>query len=245
VDRLRARQLPQGAPDGLEAIVVHIIDGSLHSADLHFNDPASVVSAHYAVGKDGSIHQFVEESDTAFHAGVVVNPTWGLLKPRVNPNFYTIGIEHEGRPDDPWSPAQYESSAALVAEVAARWSIPLTPDHVIRHHQIRASKSCPGSQVDLGTLLNRARGGGAPEGGLPPGFQVPARREVTTLLDCNLRAAPNSGARVLRVISAKSAVTVRAFVDWGERVRGNGHWYVDAQGGCFWAGATDVPEPTT
>lgn len=237
----------KGRPAGFapEAIVIHIIDGSLRGADLHFNDPASLVSAHYAVGKDGSIHQFVEESDTAFHAGVVVNPTWQLLKPRVNPNFYTIGIEHEGRPDDAWGPAQYESSAELVAEVAARWSIPLTPDRVIQHRQIRASKSCPGSQADLGDLLNRARAAQAPAEGLPPGFQVPARLEITTLLECNLRAAPNSGARVLRVIPARSAVAVRAFVDWGERVRGNAYWYVDAQGGCFWAGSTDMPEPTS
>ena len=237
----------KGRPTGFapEAIVIHIIDGSLHSADLQFNDPASVVSAHYAVGRDGSIHQFVEESDTAFHAGVVVNPTWRLLKPRVNPNFYTIGIEHEGRPDDPWSEAQYESSAALVAEVAVRWDIPLTADRVIRHHQIRATRSCPGTQVDLEQLLGRARSRRGAAEGVPHGFQVPERLDVRMLMDCNLRAAPNSAARIIRVMPAGTPVTVRAFVDWGERVRGNGYWYVDAQGNCLWAGATDVPEPTS
>lgn len=234
-----------GRPPGFapEAIVIHIIVGSLHSAGLHFNDPASVVSAHYGVGKDGRVHQFVEEKDTAFHAGIVVNPSWALLKPRVNPNYYTVGIEHEGYPDEPWGEAQYEASAALVAEVAVRWDIPLIADHVIRHHQIRATKSCPGTQVDIEQLLRRARGrgGGA---GLPPGFQVPERLEVRTLMDCNLRAAPNSAARIVRVMPAGTVITVRAFVGWGERVRGNGYWYVDAQGNCFWAGATDVPEPT-
>jgi|SRR5262245_12432172 len=235
----------RGRPTGFtpEAIVIHIIEGSLRAADLHFNDPTSVVSAHYGVGKDGRVHQFVEEQDTAFHAGIVVNPTWTGLKPRVNPNYYTIGIEHEGRADDPWSEAQYAASAALVAEVAARWNIPLTSDHVIRHHQIRATKSCPGSQVDLEQLLERARGHAGSPDALPPGFQIPDRRDVRTLVDCNLRAAPNSGARIVRVLPAGTAVTVRAFVDWGERVRGNGYWYVDAEGNCFWAGATDVPEP--
>jgi hypothetical protein len=236
----------KGRPTGFapEAIVIHIIDGSLQSAGVHFNDPASIVSAHYAVGKDGSIHQFVEESDTAFHAGVVVNPSWQLLKPRVNPNFYTIGIEHEGRPDDPWSEVQYETSATLVAEVAARWDIPLTGDRVIRHHQIRATKSCPGTKVDIEQLLRRARDRQGESHGLPPGFQLPERRDVRMLVDCNLRAAPNSRARIVRVLPAGTTVTVRAFVDWGERVRGNGYWYVDAHGKCFWAGATDIPEPS-
>ena len=236
----------KGRPPGFapEAIVIHIIEGSLHSADLHFNDPAAVVSAHYAVGKDGSIHQYVEEGDTAFHAGVVVNPTWALLRPRVNPNFYTIGIEHEGRPDDPWGEGLYEASAALVAEVAARWDIPLTGDRVIRHHQIRATKSCPGTKVDIEQLLRRARDRGSEPEGLPPGFRVPERLDVRVLVDCNLRAAPNGAARIIRVMPAGTTVAVRAFVDWGERVRGNGYWYVDAQGHCFWAGATDVPDPT-
>src|SRR5258708_18197834 len=44
----------------------------------------------------------MKEEDTAFHAGVLVNPTWTLLRPGVNPNSYTIGVEHEGKPDDLW-----------------------------------------------------------------------------------------------------------------------------------------------
>src|SRR5579871_4128983 len=91
--------------DGLkpEAIVIHIIVGSLESAKQQFADPASQVSAHYGVGRDGTILQFVEEEDTAFHAGIVVNPSWNSMRPGVNPNLHTIGIEHEGQPTDLWS----------------------------------------------------------------------------------------------------------------------------------------------
>ena len=65
------------------------------------------------------MHQYVKECDTAFHAGVVVNPIWkGLRKnaagEHVNPNFYTIGIEHEGTPAEEWTDAMYASSAALL-----------------------------------------------------------------------------------------------------------------------------------
>jgi hypothetical protein len=101
-----------------EAIVVHIIDGSFAAGESVFRNPATQKSAHYAVSWTGSADQFVDENDTAFHAGIVVNPTWPLLKPRINPNFYTIGIEHEGRPDDVWPEAQLSASATLIGEIA-------------------------------------------------------------------------------------------------------------------------------
>jgi N-acetylmuramoyl-L-alanine amidase len=138
-----------------KAIVIHIIVGSLEAADLTFKDPRSSVSAHYGVGKSGSIHQFVDDADTAFHAGIVVRPTWKLIEPQVNPNYYTIGIEHEGQPQDIWPDEQYATSAGLVKEIAARWKIPLDRDHVIMHREIRASKTCPGA-ADIDRLLREA-----------------------------------------------------------------------------------------
>ena len=145
----------RGRPFGLrpEAIVVHLIDGSFAAGESVFRDPNAHKSAHYAVSRDGEIHQYVDENDTAFHAGIVVNPTWSLLKPRINPNFYTIGIEHEGRPDDEWAAVQMSASAGLIAEIARRWDIPLDEEHVIRHHQIRASKTCPGNWLKIEKLL--------------------------------------------------------------------------------------------
>jgi N-acetyl-anhydromuramyl-L-alanine amidase AmpD len=102
-----------------------------------------------------AVHQFVDEADTAFHAGTVVRPTWRLLQPRVNPNLYTIGIEHEGLPQDSWADDLYATSAALIREVAARWKIPLDRDHVIMHREIRASKTCPG-KADMDRLLRES-----------------------------------------------------------------------------------------
>jgi len=142
---------------GLEpkAIVIHIIVGSLESAGLTFGNARSSVSAHYGVGKCGRTHQFVQETDTAFHAGTVVRPTWKLLDPAVNPNLYTVGIEHEGQPQDAWPDDQYRASAALVREIAQRWKFPLDRDHVIMHREIRASKTCPGS-ADIERLIREA-----------------------------------------------------------------------------------------
>jgi N-acetylmuramoyl-L-alanine amidase CwlA len=147
----------RGRPFGLrpEAVVVHIMDGSFAAGESVFRNPTNHKSAHYGISSDGVVHQYVDENDTAFHAGIVINPTWSLLKPRVNPNFYTIGVEHEGRPDDLWPEAQLSASAILIGQIAARWDIPLDDSHVIRHHQIRASKTCPGNWLQIGELLKR------------------------------------------------------------------------------------------
>jgi hypothetical protein len=45
------------------------MEGTLAATDSWFLTPESQVSAHYGVARDGRIHQYVGESDTAFHAG--------------------------------------------------------------------------------------------------------------------------------------------------------------------------------
>lgn len=130
-----------------EAIVIHIMDGSLAGTDAWFNDPKSQVSAHYGIGKKGEVHMYVREQDTAWHAGRVLRATWKLIKKSVNPNLYTIGIEHEGKPleNDKWPDAMKKASAELIADIAKRWNIPIDRDHVIGHYEIFADKpNCPG-----------------------------------------------------------------------------------------------------
>jgi N-acetyl-anhydromuramyl-L-alanine amidase AmpD len=147
----------KGRPYGFhpEAIVIHIMDGSFTAGESVFQDPGTQKSAHYGISRAGAVHQYVNEKDTAFHAGIVVDPTWRLLKPGVNPNFYTIGIEHEGIAVDVWTETQLAASTMLVSQIATRWGIVLDADHVIRHHQIRSTKTCPGG-LDVGQLLARA-----------------------------------------------------------------------------------------
>jgi hypothetical protein len=42
-----------------EAIVIHIMEGTLGGTDDWFNNPASKVSAHYGIGRNGQVHQYV------------------------------------------------------------------------------------------------------------------------------------------------------------------------------------------
>ncbi len=228
-----------GRPAGMkpELIVVHTLGGTLQEGASRFHRAETPVSAHYAVGRFGEIQQFVLETDTAFHAGLAINPAARIVRERAktNANFYSIGIEHEGKPDEPWTAAQMAASAGLIHEVAVRWNIPLDSDHVVAHSAIRASVQCPGGGVQLSALLQMASAQqqSHPVSGGP----------LTLLSTVNLRRRAVTTAPVVKVLP-KGATVAPAGVVEGERVSGNSLWYFDAEGNCFWAGATDRPNPS-
>jgi len=159
------------AGHSVTGIVIHVMDGTLPGTDTWFNTVGANVSAHYGVGKDGAVHQYVEEKDEAFHAGTVREPAWPLICAGgacedVNPNLFTIGIEHEGLATDEWPDAQYWVSAALVADICARNNIPIDAYHIVPHRAIRADKTCPG-KGDVGRIIAMA-------------FEIQSQRAVDT-----------------------------------------------------------------
>src|SRR5580704_3730160 len=149
------------------AIVIHIMEGTLAGTNNWFSAPLSKVSAHYGIGKNGDIHQYMQESDTAWHAGRVNPPSWSLLKLApggafINPNLYTLGIEHEGSVDTDWPDQMYQSSSSIIGLLSSAWNIPLDRNHIIGHHEIYSPKACPGFKVDLNKLIALAAGVAAP-----------------------------------------------------------------------------------
>jgi len=219
-----------------QAVVIHIMDGTLHGTDTWFLDPASRVSAHYGVGATGTVHQYVAEGDTAWHAGRRYNPTWNLIKDTPNPNFYTIGIEHEGEADTPWSDAMLGTSTRLVMEICNRWSIPIDRDHVIGHREIYARKTCPGTWIDLDDYVTRAR-----QLALDPASYnfVGQAGSVQARVDLNLRVgAPTALAPKARTVPGGSTLEYSGWTSNGLTVNGNAHWYRSTDGEFFWAGAT-------
>lgn len=133
-----------------EAIVIHIMDGTLEGTDSWFSSSKSQVSSHYGIGRNGEIHQYVDEKDKAWHSGKVVKPSWSLLKPGVNPNLYTVGVEHEGYGGSVWTDKQKQSSARLIKKICTDWNIPIDRDHVIGHYQINGEKpNCPAVDKDI------------------------------------------------------------------------------------------------
>lgn len=141
----------------IDMVVIHVIEGTLASADAWFNNPESGVSAHYGIGKSREVHQYVREEDTAYHAGRVQHATSALVLQRgTNPNSFSVGIEHEGTADSIWPDTLYEDSAQLVAAIARRHGIPLDRTHIVGHHEIYAPKSCPG-KGDVDRIVRMAR----------------------------------------------------------------------------------------
>jgi N-acetyl-anhydromuramyl-L-alanine amidase AmpD len=217
-------------------IVLHSANGTLGQTDARYNTPGDGLSSHYAIGPDGAIHVYVKEEDTAFHAGLAVNATSSevLARPRTNPNFYSIGIDFAGAAGTLLTPAQIEAGAALIRDVATRWGIPLDAIHVVRHSEIRASVNCPGAALDVAALLQSSA--------TPPAVSVAAALSVSLVSKVNVRRQPSTAGALIRTMASGETVAVAGFTN-GDSVNGNSAWYVLPQGGFFWAGATDHPNP--
>lgn len=224
-----------------EAIVIHIMEGTLKGTDAWFLNEESGVSAHYGIGKDGEVHQYVGESDGAWHAGRIVGSTWPLLKLDVNPNYYTIGIEHEGREDSVWPDTMYETSAQLVGDLCLRWHIPCDRRHIIQHREIRADKTCPGRTVDLNKLIRLANSKLLDDHRFN---LVKNAGSVKTRIALNVRKrSPTTAAQIVRTAQAGEVLIYQGWTSNGLAVNGNAHWYKDLQGNYFWAGATEQSVP--
>ena len=90
-------------------ITLHIMVGHLAGTDSVFNSPGSQASAHYGIGADGTIHQYVSESDGSYSDANYAS------------NNSTISIEHEGGlAGVPCTQACMDASARLCADIARR-----------------------------------------------------------------------------------------------------------------------------
>ncbi|RAG84370.1 N-acetylmuramoyl-L-alanine amidase [Streptacidiphilus pinicola] len=115
--------------DGISYLVLHATQGSRDGAIAFFQDPAAYASAHYLVGRDGSVTQLVPTKDIAWHTG---NRTL---------NAHSIGVEQEGfalRTGSWYTEAEYQSSAALIRYLAARFGIPLDREHLLGRDDVPA-----------------------------------------------------------------------------------------------------------
>jgi N-acetyl-anhydromuramyl-L-alanine amidase AmpD len=140
------------------AIVNHIMCGTLDGTDSWFKNTASGVSAHFGVGRDGSVHQYVLEEDTAWANGRKDTPdaAWLANFPAVNPNYWTISIEHEGYPNQELTPEQKAATIELHKYLVDKWNIPVDDVHITGHFRIDSvSRSdCPGPHFPWADIFN-------------------------------------------------------------------------------------------
>lgn len=93
----------------IRAIILHSTDSRVDKPTLDWlsgRAPASRVSAHWYISRDGEIYRIVPDELTAWHVGKPIHKTYG--------NHYTIGIEMghmDGKEGWPWK--QVYACAAL------------------------------------------------------------------------------------------------------------------------------------
>lgn len=156
--------LPRGtvgrAGHKILAIVDHIMDGTLVGTDSWFQNPNAGASAHFGIGKNGEIHQYVDVNNVAWANGVVNKPSWPLLITDVNPNYYTVSIEHEGNTGDQLTDAQYRASLALHRWLIATFGLGVNQNTIIGHCQIDGVNrvNCPGAGFPWSRLLTDLKG---------------------------------------------------------------------------------------
>ena len=115
------------------AIVLHATGGgTLESVIIWFKKEqgADSVSAHYVIGKDGTVVQMVRDEHRAWHAGV--SSHCGIT----NVNDFSIGIELVNANDgiDPYPATQTKAALNLMAALMKKYGI--RADDVVSHKEI-------------------------------------------------------------------------------------------------------------
>lgn len=128
-----------GGPE-IENFFCNRLDPSAHP---FFETIAGVeVSSHLLIRRDGSVVQFVNLLDRAWHAGR------SSFQGREECNDYSIGIELEGTDHVPYTEAQYRRLASVAREIMAAWPA-ITPARITGHSDI-----APGRKTDPGPAFD-------------------------------------------------------------------------------------------
>ncbi len=114
-------------------------------------DPAREVSAHYLIGRDGTLYQLVDENRRAWHAG---QSYWGGL---TDLNSASIGIELDNTGDEPYAEPQIDRLIGLLKELQARHRSPSS--NILGHGDIALRRKVdPGWQFPWVRLAEQGFG---------------------------------------------------------------------------------------
>ena len=129
-----------GGP-AIAALFTNRLDPSAHP---YFATVAALrVSAHFVIGRDGALTQFVSCARRAWHAGA---SSW---RGREHCNDFSIGVELEGTDDLPYDAAQYTVLARLTRALRRRYPIV----DIAGHSEIaQGRKTDPGPAFDWARL---------------------------------------------------------------------------------------------
>ena len=113
----------QGSPNFNErkpnfVVIHHTSDDTVDQALRTLANPARRVSAHYLIGRDGTIIQLVDERARAWHAG---ESKWGA---DADLNSISLGIELDNNGDEPFPDVQISALLMLLDGIQERYHIP-------------------------------------------------------------------------------------------------------------------------
>jgi N-acetylmuramoyl-L-alanine amidase len=132
----------------VDAIMLHGTGGAISSALSWLCTERSHVSAHYVIGKSGSIYELVDPDKRAWHAGEGywdVDHDGKVDYGETSANAWSIGYEFENTNSghDPW-PAKQILSGAWLARRHRRQYPQIKMRNIIRHKDY-----APGRKVDV------------------------------------------------------------------------------------------------
>lgn len=145
----------------IDRIVIHITDAPTTSSTVNtFTAAGAQASAHYLVGQDGEIVQFVNEADTAWHAKGANRRSIGIEHVAIKQGGACYPKPGGGQQCYPYTPptdTQYCESAALVTYLCDKYG--LTPDRttIIGHREADPNTShgsCPDGAWDWDHFMN-------------------------------------------------------------------------------------------
>ena len=135
--------LPPGeyGGDHVQALFSNTLDWDAHPSFQSIR--GLQVSAHFLLQRDGSLWQFVDCDQRAWHAGP------SFYRGRAQCNDDSIGIELEGLEGGTFEPAQYTALAALCRDLADRYPVRHAAGH---EHVAPGRKHDPGPGFDWDRL---------------------------------------------------------------------------------------------
>lgn len=116
-------------------VIHHTTSGSAEAGLRSLTDPLRKVSAHYLIGRDGTLYQLVDERRRAWHAGA---SWWGGNR---DINSASIGIELDNDGDEAFPEPQIATLLALLDDLRTRYAIPAA--NVLGHADV-----APGRKAD-------------------------------------------------------------------------------------------------
>jgi N-acetylmuramoyl-L-alanine amidase len=166
-------------------ILHHTSSDTADHALRTLTDPLRAVSAHYLIGRDGTIIQLVDERARAWHSG---ESKWGAA---TDINSASLGIELDNNGREPFSEDQVSALLRLLTDIRERYRIPAA--NFLGHADVAPGrKADPSSHFPWKTLADHGFGLWCD----PPLPEPPAAFDAATALRALGYDTGNTGAAI-------------------------------------------------